>query len=103
MFPKLSAPLVKDIRTGEGIFEWVLATAGGLAAVTGNASYSHTGVYLAILAGIKGARRGLVKAIAIQKGLGIGAPIQPGLPELGQALVSDAAELASQPPPEVAP
>ncbi len=73
--PKLSAPLVKDIRTGEGVFEWVLAAADAAATLCGDLSFSKGGTFLAILAGIKGARRGLLKLVAVQKGLGVEAPI----------------------------
>lgn len=75
MIPKLSAPLVKDIRTGEGILEWLLAVLGVVAGATGNLSIAKTGVYLLIVAGIKGTRRLLVKVLAGQAAAGIAAPI----------------------------
>lgn len=78
MIPKLSAPLVKDIRTGEGILEWILAGLGVVAGATGNLSIAHTGLYLTIVAASKGARRGLLKIVAAQKGY-IGAPLQPAI------------------------
>jgi hypothetical protein len=75
MIPKLSAPLVKDIRTGEGILEWLLALLGIAAGATGNLSIAKTGTYLTILAAIKGTRRLLVKVLAGQAAAGIDAPI----------------------------
>lgn len=84
MIPKLSAPLVKDIRTGEGILEWILAGLGVIAGATGNLSIAHTGLYLTIVAAEKGARRGLLKIVAAQKGYNIGAPLLPAvLGEIG--------------------
>jgi hypothetical protein len=82
MIPKLSAPLTKDIRTGEGILEWVLAAIGVVAGATGDLSVSKTGLYLTILAVSKSVRRLLLKVVAAQKGAGIGAPLQPAI--LGQ-------------------
>ncbi len=79
MIPKLSAPLIKDIRTGEGILEWLTALLLVVAGATSNLSWAHTGTYLAIVAGVKGARRGLLKIVALQQGAGIGAPIQLNL------------------------
>jgi hypothetical protein len=76
MIPKLSAPLVKDIRTGEGILEYVLGVLGAIAGVTGNLSIAKTGLYITILAVSKGVRRGLIKLVALQNGV-IGAPTEP--------------------------
>jgi hypothetical protein len=77
--PKLSAPLVKDIRTGEGILEWLLALGDLLAGVTGNLSISHTLLYGTIVAAMKSVRRLLLKAVAAQGTVGIGAPVQPAI------------------------
>ncbi len=73
--PKLSIPLAKDIRTGEGVLEWATAVLVALAGVTGNLSFAHTGTYLTIVAGIKGIRRGLLKIVAVQKQVGLDAPV----------------------------
>lgn len=88
--PKLSAPLVKDIRSGEGIFEWVLGALIVAATATSHLSFAHSGTYLLILAGIKGARRGLLKLVAVQKQFGIGDPVVPK-------------QLAAVPSPPVSP
>jgi hypothetical protein len=75
MIPKLSAPLVKDIRTGEGILEWVLAAGDAAAGVTGNLSIGHTVLYGTIIAAMKGTRRVLIKVLAGQAAAGVAAPI----------------------------
>lgn len=77
--PKLSAPLVKDIRTGEGIFEWALAALIAASAVTDKLSFGHSATYITILAGIKAIRRCLLKLVAAQGVVGIGEPIVPPL------------------------
>ncbi len=69
MVPKLSAPLVKDIRTGEGVAEWLLGV--GITALTacGDVTITKGVTTLTILAGLKGIRRGLLKIVALQKGI----------------------------------
>lgn len=93
MIPKLSAPLVKDIRTGEGVLEWILAVLGVLAGATGNLSVSHTALYLTIIAVSKGVRRLLLKVVAVQAGVGIGVPLEPAV--LGQVSTMLTGALAS--------
>lgn len=78
-FPKLSAPLVKDIRTGEGIAEWVLGVGVGALTAVGDVSIAKGVTTLTILTGIKALRRGLLKIVALQAGIGIGAPEQPAV------------------------
>lgn len=77
MIPKLSAPLIKDIRTGEGLAEYALGIGSAVLAVTGdvNIKYGLGVTTLAVL--VKGARRTLLKGVALQKGAGIGAPLEP--------------------------
>lgn len=76
IIPKISNPLAKDIRTGEGILEYVIAAVLGLAAILPHGlTWTQTGTYATILAGVKGFRRLLLKAIALQKGVGIADPI----------------------------
>lgn len=77
MFPKLSAPLIKDIRTGEGVAEWAVGAAVGALTACSDLSVAKGATYLTILAGLKGVRRGLVKIVALQQGAGIGAPLAP--------------------------
>lgn len=108
MIPQLTGPLVKDVRTGEGILEDLLIVAGPVMAATGNLSFGHTALYMTILAGLKGVRRGLIKVVALQKGVGVGAPVQPSGTFGGQSLASvldevdataEAAEPAAAPVP----
>lgn len=75
VFPKLSGPLVKDIRTGEGIAEYALGIGVAVLSVCGDISIAKGVTTLTILAGLKGVRRGLIKLVALQKGVGIGDPI----------------------------
>lgn len=100
--PKLSAPLVKDIRTGEGIFEWVLSAAIAASAVTDRMSFGHAGTYLTIVAGIKGVRRLFIKLVAVQGVAGIGAPDTKVADEIA-AVVAPAAAAAAAAPVPVAP
>lgn len=87
--PKTTSALVKDIRTGEGIAEYAL---GGLVVILtalGDVTVAKgvsTGVVLVIA---KGARRGLLKLIAAQKGVGIGGAI-PVAGELKSSLLGGA-------------
>jgi hypothetical protein len=75
--PRFSEPLIKDIRTGEGIFEWLTGLAIAASALTDKLSYSHSATYVAILAGIKAVRRCLLKLVATQMVMGYGAPTLP--------------------------
>jgi hypothetical protein len=75
MIPKLSAPLIKDIRTGEGILEWVAGAVITVAGATSSMSWWHTTIGLTILAVSKSLRRGSLKIAAANKTLGIGDPI----------------------------
>lgn len=106
MIPKLSAPLVKDIRTGEGLAEYLLGIGSAVLAVTGdvNIKYGLGVTTLAVL--VKGARRGLLKLVALQKGAGIGAPLEPHniegvvgklLPELAVAPATDTEQVPGAP------
>lgn len=76
-FPKLSAPLVKDIRTGEGVAEWALGIAVSALTACGDLSVVKGTTYLLILAALKGARRGLIKLTAAQSPYISGGPILP--------------------------
>lgn len=77
MIPKLSAPLVKDIRTGEGILEYGLAGVSLGLALAGDLGYGKAATVATIAMVSKGVRRGLVKLVAVQKGVGIAEPILP--------------------------
>ncbi len=79
MVPKLSAPLVKDIRTGEGVAEWVLGVGVTALTAVGDVTITKGVTTLTILAGIKSLRRGLLKIVALQKGVGVAAPIEPAV------------------------
>lgn len=105
MVPKLSAPLAKSIRTGEGILVYatnvVLAVA---AALPDGLSWTKAGLYLAILNGANVISRSALKFGALNAGLGIAPPatFDPYDPAhiaaVANAIVSDADELTSQPP-----
>lgn len=75
MIPKLSAPLIKDIRTGEGLAEYVVGAGIAALGACQDLSFGKTAAYLTILAGAKGLRRGLLKLVAVGKDVGIGDPI----------------------------
>lgn len=108
MVPKLSAPLSKSIRTGEGILVYATNVALALAAsLPHGLSWTHAGLYLTILNGIHVISRSALKFGALNVGLGIAAPsvIVPVAPaaiaSVAKELVSDAQEFASVPPAAV--
>lgn len=94
MIPKLSAPLVKDIRTGEGVAEWALALGLVVLGACSDLSWAHSATFLTILAGVKGARRGLLKVVALQQGAGIGPPLEPGVLVSATGVIHAGAEVA---------
>lgn len=78
MTRRTTSPLLRDLFTGEGILEWVLGAGLALAAVLPHGlTWTQSGTFLTILAGMKGIRRGLVKIVAIQAQQGLGAPVDP--------------------------
>lgn len=76
MFPKLSAPLTKAIRTSEGIAFWAVNAAIGIAASVPAAQLSvkDAAILASINAGGLTVSRILLKVTAISKGVGL-API----------------------------
>jgi hypothetical protein len=94
--PKLSTPLAKSLRTAEGI---LVAIVNALVALTAGID-PHTlprkeaAIILAAQNGALLAQRGLIKIVALQKGLGVGAPIDDQkLEHTMQAIVDQAAQI----------
>jgi hypothetical protein len=77
---KVSQPLAKSIRTGEGILIYLSNVALVLsAALPHGTSWAHAGLYLTILNGANVLSRSGVKIAAINNGIGIkGGPIEIG-------------------------
>lgn len=66
MFPKLTAPLAKSIRTGEGILVYLTNVVLAVAAVLPNGlSWTHTALYLTILNGVNVVARTALKVSAV--------------------------------------
>lgn len=99
MIPKLSAPLVKDIRTGEGIAEWALGAGVAVLTACGDLGVVKGATFLTILAGLKGVRRGLLKLVAAQKGV-VGEPLTPAvlgtLSEVAGAVAPEAEQVLAE-------
>lgn len=77
---KVSQPLAKSIRTGEGILVYLSSVVIGLSATLPHGtSWAHAGLYLVIINGAHVISRSAVKIAAINNGLGIrGGPITVG-------------------------
>lgn len=76
MVPKISAPLAKSIRTGEGILVYASNVALGLlGALPNGLTWKQSALFATILNGLHVVSRSMLKITAINKGLGIDAPI----------------------------
>lgn len=99
--PKISSPLAKSIRTGEGILVYVFNSVLAIAAILPNGlSWTHAALYAAIVNAVHVASRTLLKISAVQKGLGVDAPI-PFEPGVDPAAIADVVStvLGGNPPP----
>ncbi len=74
--PKLSAPLTKAIRTSEGILVWVVNLSLAAAALLEPSKLppKEAAIVAGALTGLHLASRTLLKATALQQGIGIPAP-----------------------------
>lgn len=102
--PQLSEPLAKSIRTGEGLLIYATNVAlVVIAALPSSLSWTHAALFLTIVNSVHAVNRTVLKVTALQKGLGIGAPIPAKLPTPQSllnavGLPSDAQEAADVPP-----
>ncbi len=76
MFPKLTAPLAKAIRTSEGVLVYVLnaALAAGTIIEPSKLPPKEAAIVAAGLSGVHVAARTLLKVVAVQKNVGIAEP-----------------------------
>lgn len=89
-------PLAADLFTAEGVLEWLLSVLLLVAGATGDLSWAHTATAVTVVAVIKSVRLGLLRLIALQKGLG-GQPVAPALPPLDQVLAEIKAATPADP------
>lgn len=101
--PQFSAPLAKAIRTSEGILVYVinLGLAAGALLDPSKLPPREAAIVGSALAGLHVASRTLLKVVAVQAGVGVGAPIAvPKLP-VSQAtaatVVADAVKAVNDP------
>jgi hypothetical protein len=98
LIPKLSSPLAKGIRTTEGILTSVV---GGMITAASLIDphalpKKESAILLAGLSVLYTIQRGLIKVVALQKGLGVGAPIDDAKLDHTVAAITDQAASVSQ-------
>jgi hypothetical protein len=77
MLPKITAPLAKAARTSEGILLAVTAAAAGVGSAIDPSKLppKEAAIVASALAGLHAVTRTTLKVVAVQKGVGVGAPI----------------------------
>lgn len=98
MFPKLTNPLAKAVRTSEGVLVWLInaALAAGTIIEPSKLPTKEAAIAASALTAVHVVSRTLLKVVAVQQGVGLGEPESVDVPAEVKKLVVDAGLASDQ-------